>query len=72
MIGCLVAFGIFITIGVRIVGLADAGASTRLAHSATAITTARGRILARKGRLLAGNLPITILHADPTEIMEVQ
>jgi cell division protein FtsI/penicillin-binding protein 2 len=53
MIGCLVAFGIFITIGVRIVGLADASASTRLAQSAAAITTERGRILDRKGRLLA-------------------
>jgi len=60
MIGCLVAFGIFITIGVRIVGLADASASTRLAKSAAAITTERGRILDRKGRLLAGNLPITV------------
>ena len=72
MIGCLVAFGIFITIGVRIVGLADAGASTRLAKSATAITTERGSILDRKGRLLAGNLPITVLHADPGEIMDAR
>ena len=72
MIGCLVAFGIFITIGVRIVGLADAGASTRLAQSATAITAERGRILDRKGRLLAGNLPITVLHADPGEIMDAR
>ena len=72
MIGCLVAFGIFITIGVRIVGLADASASTRLAKSAAAITTERGRILDRKGRLLAGNLPITVLHADPSEIMDAR
>ena len=36
MIGCFVAFGIFITIGVRIVGLADAGTSTHLAQSAAA------------------------------------
>ena len=32
MIGCLVAFGIFITIGVRIVGLADATTSTKRRH----------------------------------------
>ena len=72
MISCIVAFGIFITIGVRIVGLADASASTRLAQSAAAITTERGRILDRKGRLLAGNLPITVLHADPSEIMDAR
>ena len=72
MISCLVVFGIFITIGVRIVGLADASASTRLAQSAAAITTERGRILDRKGRLLAGNLPITVLHADPSQIMDAR
>jgi cell division protein FtsI (penicillin-binding protein 3) len=72
MIGCLVALGIFITIGVRIVGLADASASTHLAKSAAAIATERGRILDRKGRLLAGNLPITVLHADPSEIMDAR
>jgi cell division protein FtsI (penicillin-binding protein 3) len=72
MIVCLVAFGIFITIGVRIVGLADASASTRHAQIAAAITTERGRILDRKGRLLAGNLPITVLHADPSEIMDAR
>ena len=72
MIGCLVALGIFITIGVRIVGLADASASTHLAKSAAAIITERGRILDRKGRLLAGNLPITVLHADPSEIMDAR
>ena len=55
MIGCLVAFGIFITIGVRIVGLADATTTTRLTPSAATINTERGRILDRKGRLLAGN-----------------
>ena len=30
----------------------------------------RGQILDRKGRLLATNLPITVLHADPKEIMD--
>jgi len=72
LICCLVALGIFISIGVRIVGLADANASTRLANSGAAVTAERGRILDRKGRLLAGNLPITILHADPSEIMDIQ
>ncbi|XDZ67939.1 peptidoglycan D,D-transpeptidase FtsI family protein [Alphaproteobacteria bacterium LSUCC0226] len=71
MICCLLALGIFISIGVRVVGLADANASTHLANSGAAVTTERGRILDRKGRLLAGNLPITILHADPSEIMDI-
>ena len=69
LICCLVALSIFITIGVRIVSLADASAKTHLSSKGSDITAERGRILDRKGRLLAGNLPITVLHADPSEIM---
>ena len=71
LICCLVAFGVFITIGVRIVSLADANANPRLATKAASIKAERGRILDRKGRMLAGDLPITILHADPSEIMNI-
>ena len=70
LICCLVALGIFVTIGVRIFSLADASANTHLSLKRPDITTERGRILDRKGRMLAGNLPITILHADPSEIMD--
>ena len=69
LICCLLALSIFITIGVRIVTLADTGAGP-LSSKGPDITAERGRILDRKGRLLAGNLPITVLHADPSEIMD--
>ena len=71
LICCLVALGIFATIGARIVSLADASASTHLAVKRPDITAERGRILDRKGRMLAGNFPITVLHADPSELMDV-
>ena len=70
LICCLVALCIFTTIGVRIVSLADASAAPHLSLKRPDITAERGRILDRKGRLLAGNLPITVLHADPSEIMD--
>ena len=70
LICCLVALIIFTTIGVRIVSLADASAAPHLSLKRPDITAERGRILDRKGRLLAGNLPITVLHADPSEIMD--
>ena len=69
LVCCLFAFGIFITIGVKIVGLANAGARAHLALNGGSVTEERGHILDRNGRLLASNLPITILHADPSEIM---
>jgi cell division protein FtsI (penicillin-binding protein 3) len=72
LICCLVAFGVFVTIGVRIVDLANASASARLASKKASVTDERGRILDRRGRMLAGNLPITILHADPSEIMNAR
>jgi cell division protein FtsI (penicillin-binding protein 3) len=71
VVGGIFAFAIVTSIAVRIVTLADANASTRVAHSADATTAERGRILDRDGQLLAGNLPITLLHADPREIMDV-
>ena len=58
-------------IGTRIVSLADANASLPVAAHSKTTTVERGRILDRAGRLVAGNLPITLLHADPSEIMNV-
>jgi len=66
-----IAVAIIGTIGTRIVGLAEANANLRLAQHGKSITALRGRILDREGRLLASNLPITVLHANPTEIMDV-
>ncbi len=67
----LFALAIFASIGARIIVLADTNLSTSIAPSANAVSVERGRILDRNGKLLAGNLPITLLHADPTEIMNV-
>ena len=65
-----IAIAIIGTIGTRIVGLAEAHTNPRLAvHDQAAAL--RGRILDREGRLLAGNLPITVLHANPSEIMNL-
>ena len=66
-----IAVTIIGTIGTRIVGLAEAHTNLRLAVYGQAASAMRGRILDRGGRLLAGNLPITVLHADPSEIMNV-
>jgi len=66
-----IAIAIIGTIGTHIVGLAEANSNLRLAVHGQAAATMRGRILDRNGRLLAGNLPITVLHANPTEIMNI-
>ena len=66
-----IAIAIIGTIGTRIFGLADANSNLRLAVHGQAAAPMRGRILDRNGRLLAGNLPITVLHANPTEIMNI-
>ncbi|MDC1382416.1 penicillin-binding protein 2 [Candidatus Puniceispirillum sp.] len=71
VIGLFLALAVFVSIGVRVVELADDGASARLASKGITEKTKRGRILDREGRLLAGNLPITLLHADPSEIMNL-
>ena len=61
----------FITIGVRIVTLATATEAASVSPVPLAGTTERGQILDRRGRLMATNLPMTVLHADPSEIMDV-
>ena len=50
LICCLVALGIFVTIGVRIVSLADASANTHLSLKRPDITAERGRILRSEER----------------------
>ena len=51
--------------------MAEAHTNLRLATHGQAAAAPRGRILDRQGRLLAGNLPITVLHANPSEIMNL-
>ncbi len=69
LICCLVALGIFVTIGTRIIGLANSSTDIHFSTKKPGINAERGRILDRKGRMLAGNLPVTVLHADPSEMM---
>jgi len=59
----------FGAIAARVVLLSTQEANARTA-GITAPGVERGQILDRRGRLLATNLPITVLHADPTEIMD--
>ena len=68
---CFIALAAFITIGVRIVTLATATEAASVSPVPLAGTTERGQILDRRGRLMATNLPMTVLHADPSEIMDV-
>ncbi len=71
MVCGILAFAIFGAIGFRIVGLAENSSGHFILNSSKAQTNLRGRILDRQGRLLAGNLPITVLHANPIEIMDI-
>ena len=66
-----IAITIIGIIGTRVVGLADTASNLRIKVNGEDVAPARGRILDRKGRLIAGNLPITVLHANPAEIMDV-
>ena len=71
VVSCFIAIAVFITIGVRIITLATATEAASVSPVPLAGTAERGQILDRRGRLMATNLPMTILHADPGEIMDV-
>ena len=60
---------VFTAIATRVVLLSTQEANARTA-GINVPGTERGQILDRNGRLLATNLPITVLHADPSEIMD--
>ena len=59
----------FTAIATRVVLLSTQEANARSAGISVP-GAERGQILDRNGRLLATNLPITVLHADPSEIMD--
>ncbi len=71
VVSCFIALAVFITIGVRIITLAVATEAASISPVPLASNTARGQIFDRHGRLLATNLPMTVLHADPSEIMDL-
>jgi len=71
VVSCGFALAVFLTIGVRIVTLATTTEAANVTPMPATSSVERGHIYDRKGQLLATNLPITILHADPTEIMDI-
>ena len=70
VMSAVVVFAVFAAIAARVMLLATDEANARTAGIVPPEKTERGQILDRKGRLLATNLPITVLHADPGEIMD--
>ena len=70
VISAVAVLAVFATIAARVMFLATDEANARTAGIMPPPKAERGQILDRKGRLLATNLPITVLHADPSEIMD--
>ncbi len=69
VVSAVVVLAVFAAIAARVMLLATDEANARTAGIVPPPKAERGQILDRKGRLLATNLPITVLHADPSEIM---
>ncbi|MEK9882511.1 MAG: penicillin-binding protein 2, partial [Alphaproteobacteria bacterium] len=70
MLSAVLVVAVFSVIAGRVLLLATQEANARTAAMIQLPAAERGQILDRKGRLLATNLPITVLHADPKEIMD--
>ena len=70
VISAVAVLAVFAAIAARVMFLATDDANARTAGIVPPPKAERGQILDRKGRLLATNLPITVLHADPGEIMD--
>ena len=70
VISAVAVLAVFAAIAARVMFLATDEANARTAGIVPPPKVERGQILDRKGRLLATNLPITVLHADPSEIMD--
>ena len=68
---CFIALAVFITIGVQILTPATATEATSVNPVPFAGAADRGQISIGAAVLIATNLPMTILHADPNEIMDV-
>ena len=71
VVSAVVVLTVFTAIATRVLLLSTQEANARTAGIALP-GAERGQILDRNGRLLATNLPITVLHADPSEIMDPQ
>ena len=70
MLSAVLVVAVFSVIAGRVLLLATQEANARTAAMIQLPAAERGQILDRKGRLLATNLPIAVLHADPKEIMD--
>ena len=72
VVSAIAVLGVFLVIAARIVVLATDEGLVRAAGYNNAHSVERGRLFDRNGRLLAANLPITVLYADPQEIMDTR
>ena len=70
VMSAVVVLAVFTAIAARVVLLATDDANARTAGIIPSPKVERGQVFDRNGRLLATNLPITVLHADPSEIMD--
>ena len=69
VISAVVVLAVFSAIATRVVMLSTSGDEASSRNGVPVASLPRGQIFDRNGRLLATNLPITVLHADPSEIM---
>ena len=70
MVSAMVVLVVFSTIATRVLALALEEDPRMATYPDNGPAIDRGLVFDRNGRLLATNLPITILHADPANIMD--
>ena len=70
LVSAVCVLAVFGAIATRVVMLAGEDNARLNAYQTGGPAVDRGAVLDRNGRLLATNLPITVLHADPAHIMD--
>ena len=72
LVSAVIVLGVFSAIAVRVLMLASEDNPRLTPYLADGSSVARGEVFDRNGRLLATNLPIVVLHADPAHIMDAK
>ena len=72
LVSAVIVLGVFSAIAVRVLMLASEDNPRLTPYLADGSSVARGEVFDRNGRLLATNLPIVVLHADPAQIMDAK
>ena len=70
LVSAVIVLGVFSAIAVRVLVLASEDNPRLTPYLVDGPSVARGEVFDRNGRLLATNLPIVVLHADPAHIMD--